>query len=386
MKDKRPLTIALSLEILVFLLVFFFMRLEGLISSFALIVFATVAIIQITRNKSLIGCLERAVTHKKILIGVGLILILALPLFFHKNNYIIHILTLALIYVIAALGLNFQVGSLNIVNFAQCAFFGIGAYTSAIMAVNFNLPFWVSFPSAIIVSGAFGFLLGIPTLKTKEFHLSLVTIAFAYIAYLLVLNLRWVGGADGIAGIPKPDILGLSFPQTFNAFGIRFTSTFFYYYFVLAFLFLAIFMAWRIHNSWLGLGWNAIREDEISARCYGIPINRIKILAFVLGSMFAGISGSLYAHFVGFISSESMAFSVGLLMVCMVILGGMDNIFGVIIGASLLIIIPEKFRAFNDFRLLSYGVILILMLLFRPQGLLPKGIRKYRISGEVDSA
>jgi len=380
MKEKKGLVPALLTVICLYVALMLFMGFESLIASGAVILVIAVAAFLVYRNKKLLETIQGGFeTNRGSLLIAAAVLSVLLPVFFLKNHYIIHIFTLAFIYVIASVGLNIQVGSANMTNFAQGAFFGIGAYTSALITVNLGLSFWIGLPAAILVAGLFGYLMGIPTLKTREFHLSLVTIAFAYVAYLLILNMRWTGGADGVAGIPKPTIFGLTIFKTLRLGGLKVPWTMFYYYFVIIFAGLGIFFAWKLHNSWIGLGWNAIREDEISSRCYGLNLNRIKLSAFFIGSMYAGAAGCLYSHFVGFISTESMAFSVGLLMVCMVILGGMDNILGVILGTLLLIVIPEKFRAFQDFRLLFYGIILILMLIFRPQGLIPKKVRSYSL-------
>ena len=378
MKNITTFLITALFIIAAFAGIVLFMSVENLIISILIMAVIVAIIIFTSRNNSIRDILQTSFKKQRSgLTALSALLVLALPFLFLKNHYVIHIFTLSLIYIVATLGLNFQVGSANMVNFAQGAFFGIGAYTSALITVNLGLSFWIGFPAAILVAGFFGTLMGVPTLKTKEFHLSLVTIAFAYVAYLLILNMQWTGGADGVAGVPKPKFFGLTIFKTVRFGSLRISSTFFYYYFALFFVFIGIIVARILRNSWLGLGWNAIREDEISSRCYGMNINSLKLLSFFIGSMYAGASGALYSHFAGFISTESMAFSVGLLMVCMVILGGMDNIIGVVLGTALLVLIPEKFRAFQDFRLLFYGVILILMLRFRPQGLIPKTLRNY---------
>jgi branched-chain amino acid transport system permease protein len=265
------------------------------------------------------------------------------------------------------------------VNFAQGAFFGVGAYVSALLSVNYGVSFWISLPAGILMAGLFGLIMGLPTLKTREYHLSLVTIAFAYISFMLVMNFGWTGGPDGVADISKPLIFGFKIGQQVTLGNMVIPGVTFYCYMVLAFLAVAVLVAHRLHNSWYGMAWNAIRDDEISSRCYGLSLSKSKLEAFVFGSFFAGAAGALYAHFIGFMSTENMSFEIGLLMVCMVILGGMDNIPGVIVGSFLLIIIPEKLRAFEDFRMLSYGLVLILMLLFRPQGIIPSKTRFFML-------
>jgi branched-chain amino acid transport system permease protein len=282
------------------------------------------------------------------------------------------------LYAILALGLNFQLGSTNVVNFATAASYGIGAYTSALLAVHYNVPFWIGLFISGGVASLFGLLLGIPCMKTKDYYLSLVTIAFGLIIYVLLINFSWTGGPNGIPNIPAPSFLGHSFREPLNlfGFGLPFQSNYFYLIFI--FVIGALFVAYRLHHSRVGLTWNAIREDEIAARCQGIDVTWYKILAFCIDAFFGGVTGTIYAHYIGFISPENFAFIVSVVVVTMVILGGMDNVFGVILGAILLTILPEKFRAFEDFRLLVYGVIVVTMLMFRPQGIFPQKLRVYQ--------
>jgi ABC-type branched-subunit amino acid transport system permease subunit len=306
------------------------------------------------------------------------LMVLTLPFVFQASPYLIHICVMAGLYAILALGLNFQLGSTNVVNFATAASYGIGAYTSALLAVHFHVPFWIG----IFISGSaaslFGLVLGIPCMKTKDYYLSLVTIAFGLIIYILLINFSWTGGPNGIPNIPPPSILGHSFREPINLFGFNLPFQSNYFYLIFIFVIGALFVAYRLHHSRVGLTWNAIREDEIAARCQGIDVTWYKILAFCIDAFFGGVTGTVYAHYIGFISPENFAFIVSVVVVTMVILGGMDNVFGVIIGAVLLTILPEKFRAFEDFRLLIYGVIVVTMLVFRPQGLFPQKLRVYQ--------
>ena len=379
MKDGKLLITGIIFELFLLAFVVLFLKIDNFLLSLLLIAVAIGFYLLLSVKTSVVENLTKALTFKKRELMIsGLILVIALPFFFLSNIYIIHILILALIYAIAAVGLDFQMGSTGMVNFAQGTMLGIGAYTSALLCTTFGVSFWVGLLGGMIVSGIFGIILGLPTLKTKEYHLSLVTIAFAYVGYLLILNMKWTGGPDGIAGIPKPKIFGFNLSNSISIGSITIPGKMIYFYLVLLILVLLIVVASRFRNSWLGLSWNAIRDDEISAKCYGIPLMPYKLLSFIFGSIFAGVAGVLYAHLVGFISTESMAFSVDLLLVAMVILGGMDSIVGVIIGAILLVIIPEKFRSIQDFRILLYAATLILMLVFRPQGLIPKRVRIYR--------
>jgi len=324
---------------------------------------------------ALVGLFE----EMKILAGVVFILmLLAVPFVFQSSPYLIHICVMAGLYAILALGLNFQLGSTNVVNFATAASYGIGAYTSALLAVHYHLSFWPGIVIGGSVASLFGLLLGIPCMKTKDYYLSLVTIAFGLIVYVLLINFSWTGGPNGIPNIPAPSLAGHSFrePLNFLGFSLPFQSNFFYLIFLLVGG--ALFVAHRLHHSRVGLTWNAIREDEIAARCQGIDVTWYKILAFCIDAFFGGVAGTVYAHYIGFISPENFAFIVSVVVVTMVILGGMDNVFGVVIGAILLTVLPEKFRAFEDLRLLIYGVIVVTMLMFRPQGLFPQKLRVYQ--------
>ncbi len=348
-----------------------FLAVDQLVFSLSLLAAYAAAAFTAVKSGFWRRAVESIADHARQFTLIAVCFVFITPLLFLNNPYVIHILTMACIYCIATLGLNIQVGSAGMVNFAQGAFFGVGAYVSALLDVNFGVSFWLSLPAGMFVAGVCGLLMGLPTLKTREYHLSLVTIAVAYISFLLVMNFSWTGGPDGVPDISKPSLFGLAIGRRISIGDFVIPGVFTYCCMVLVFLGLFITVAGRLRNSWYGLAWNAIRDDEISSRCYGLSLNRSKLEAFVFGSVFAGAAGALYAHFIGFMSTENMSFQVGLLMVCMVILGGMDNIAGVLVGTVLLIIIPEKLRALDDYRMLSYGVVLILMLLFRPQGVIP---------------
>ncbi len=326
-------------------------------------------------NQAMVGLFKEM---KVLAMAIFVLMVLTLPFVFQKSPYLIHICVMAGLYAILALGLNFQLGSTNVVNFATAASYGIGAYTSALLAVHYHVPFWIGLFISGSIASLFGLLLGIPCMKTKDYYLSLVTIAFGLIIYILLINFSWTGGPNGIPNIPAPSFLGHSFREPVNlfGFGLPFQSNYFYLIFI--FVIGALFVAYRLHHSRVGLTWNAIREDEIAARCQGIDVTWYKILAFCIDAFFGGVTGTIYAHYIGFISPENFAFIVSVVVVTMVILGGMDNVFGVILGAILLTILPEKFRAFEDFRLLVYGVIVLTMLMFRPQGIFPQKLRVYK--------
>ncbi len=322
----------------------------------------------------LIGTFQRQKTFSIIL---AVLLLIALPVVLREHPYLIHVCLTAGIYVMLATGLNYQLGSTNIVNLATAASYGVGAYTSALLSVHTGASFWLVIFAAGGAAAFMGFLLGLPTTKTKDYYLSLVTIAFGLIVYLLLNNLRWTGGPNGIGDIPPPAILGHSFRQEIGFVGVSVPFQANYYYLILFFCLLYTVISQRLHDSRTGLTWNAIREDDIAAKCSGIHVANYKILSFCINCFLDGVTGAVYAHYVGFISPENFQFMLSVVVVTMVILGGMDNVFGVVFGAVLLTLLPEKFRIFEDYRLMLYGIIVIVALVFRPQGLFPQKLRRY---------
>jgi len=317
---------------------------------------------------------------KVYLIITGIVLALIIPLTLRTQPYIIHILIIAEISIILALGLNFQVGSAGIPNLGYAAFYGVGAYASALLSTKLGMSFWVSLLAAGLIAAFFGWLVGLPTLRTRSYHMALVSIAFGLVTYIMLNNLAFTGGPNGIKNIPAPEIFGWSLFSTIRLFGNSFPVQINFYYFVLFFLVLMLAIAFFVYNSKIGLFWNAVREDEIAAKCSGINTARLKLLSFAMGAFLAGIAGALYAHYIGYISPENFNFNTSLQVLGMVIMGGMDNIVGVSIGAFILSVAPEKFRSLADFRMLATGLIILLMLMFRSSGIIRQQIREYKKS------
>lgn len=310
-------------------------------------------------------------------LALGVTLVLIFPFLMQGSGYALHLLILALLYSVLALALNFQLGSANIPNFATGASYGIGAYTSALLAIHFGLSFWATLPIAALVATFFGFVLGFPSMRTRESYLALVTIAFAIVVHQLLNNLSWTGGPNGLVGIPAPSLFGHSFASPIELFGIRLPSQANFYYLSAALVALSILFARRLHASRVGLAWNALRSDELAARCQGIDVVWYKMLAFGVDAFLAAFAGTVYAFYVSYISPDNFTFLVSVTIMTMVIVGGMDNTLGVIVGAFLLTLLPEKLRFLADYRLLFVGVVVILFLILRPQGLFPQRRRSY---------
>jgi branched-chain amino acid transport system permease protein len=365
-------------EVIIFYMFINFLSSEGIDYRLFLLILPIIAFFVIRGNQKITNLVKESYSQCNSFSIIFMILLLVfIPFLFKDNTYLLHICIMSGLYLIIALGLNIQLGSTGMVNFAFAAFFGVGAYVSALLTINSHFSFWLGILAAIIISALFGLLIGSLTLKSTGFYYALVTMAFQIIFHLLVNNLRFTGGSGGISNIPFPTIGKHSFGSSLNIFGINLPFQANYYYLVLAVVLFSLYLAKRLYNSRTGLVWNAIREDEVAAKCQGINVNKGKLEASAIGAIFGGMAGSIYAHYISFISPESFTFHLSVVLICIVILGGLDNILGVIIGAVLLTVIPEKIRFFAEARMLFYGIIIIAVLIFKPQGLIPERIRKY---------
>lgn len=344
----------------------------GLLAAFA------GALVLMERRPALEGRVEGAfAAQSRLATLLGIAIVLAFPFVLEGNTYALHLCVISMLYAVLALALNFQLGSANIPNFATGASYGIGAYASALLALNFGVSFWLALPAAAIVATIFGFLLGIPSMRTRDSYLALVTIAFGVVVHQLLNNLEFTGGPNGLVGIPVPELFGHSFASPLAIFGAELPPQANFYYLSALLVLVSILFAERLHDSRVGLAWNALRADELAARCQGINVTWYKVLAFAVDAFLAGFAGTIYAFYVGFISPDNFTFLVSVTIMTMVIAGGMDNILGVIVGAFLLTLLPEKLRAFSDYRILFFGVTVIAFLMIRPQGLFPQRLRRY---------
>jgi branched-chain amino acid transport system permease protein len=286
------------------------------------------------------------------------IFLVVFPVF--TNDYYRDVMTITGMYIVLALGLNLVVGQAGLLNLGYVAFYAIGAYTYAILSTSFGVSFWPGLALGALVAAGFAVVLGAPTLKLRGDYFAIVTLGMGEITRIILNN--WdsmTGGPNGIAKINRPEIGGYVLHTTLD-----------YYYLILLIVIITIFAMHRLISSRIGRAWLAIREDEIAAETMGINTFRLKLLAFVLGSAWAGLIGVFFAAKMAFVSPESFTFFESVLILCMVVLGGMGSIPGIILGAVLLIGLPEVFRDFQDYRMLAFGAALVLMMIFRPQGLL----------------
>lgn len=317
--------------------------------------------------------------HRGAALGGAALLAVALPFFLRASPYWTFVATMALLYVTIGQGLNLQIGTAGVINLAGAAFAGLGGYAVGLLTVRLGFPPWVALPIGPLVAVAVGALLFIPILKVRGHYLALVTIAFGFIFTILMNNLEFTGGPQGIKNIPTLQLFGYAFTTPPGLFGTTLPAHANFYFAALAMAALVTWLVWRLHNSWIGLTLNTLRDDEIAAKCSGVSVARYKLLSFSLGNFFIGLGGAFYAVMVGFVSPLDFDFGYSLIMLSVIILGGLDSIPGIILGACLLIPLPERFRFLHEYRLLLYGVVIILMLLFRPRGLWPATVRRYGI-------
>jgi branched-chain amino acid transport system permease protein len=315
--------------------------------------------------------------NRRAAFGGAAVLALVLPFVLRASPYWTFIATMAFVYVTIGQGLNLQLGTAGVINLAGAAFAGLGGYTVGLLTVNLGLSPPVGLLAGPLVAVAVGAVLFVPILKVRGHYLALVTIAFGFIFNILMNNLEFTGGPQGIKNIPTLRPFGYAFTTAPEVLGMKLPSHANFYYAALTMAAVVTWLAWRLYNSGVGLTLNTVRDDEIAAKCSGVSVARYKLLAFSIGNFFIGLGGAFYAVMVGFVSPPDFDFGYSLAMLSIIILGGLDSIAGVILGACILIPLPEKFRFLHEYRLLIYGLAIILMLLFRPRGLWPAGVRRY---------
>jgi len=273
-------------------------------------------------------------------------------------NYYLTILIYIGINSILALSLNIIVGYAGQISLGHAAFYGIGAYSSALIATKLGVSFWVSLPLAIIITAVVGAILGLPSLRVSEDFLAITTIGINFVVQAVFKYVKFFGGALGVSGIPFPSIGGHRF--SLAAFALM----------TAIFTVISAVVAHLINTSWIGLGLKAVREDELAASSSGVNVYKFKVLAFVLGSALAGLAGSLYAHFMMFITADDFGFPLSIAILSMIVIGGIGTVRGAFLGALLLTIMPELFRPLSDYRMLVYAILLILFMRFLPEGLI----------------
>jgi ABC-type branched-subunit amino acid transport system permease subunit len=296
--------------------------------------------------------------------------------FFHDNHFVLLLFVTVLLYTVATLGLNIQFGYAGVLNFAGASFFGIGAYTSAVLGTYTAVPHLLVLLIGGMLAALIGSLLLFPVLRTRGHYAALVTIAFALLLKTFLEVNDVLGGPQGMQ-VKGMKILGWSFNDNFEIGKIE--MSFYLNYFVVSLLLLAgtFVLARRLERSWIGLNFDALRLDETAASCFGLDIARWKITAFVLGNFIIGIAGALFGMVGGFVAPNNYTFADSLIMVSILLLGGIGNPWGLVVATFIVVVVPEKLQTIQEYRFLLYALLVIMVLLFRPEGLLPRPVRRY---------
>jgi branched-chain amino acid transport system permease protein len=306
-----------------------------------------------------------------------LVFALLVPFLFYGNRYLLDLGILVLTYVMLGWGLNIVVGLAGLLDLGYVAFYAVGAYSYALLATHFHLSFWLCLPLAGIFAAFWGMLLGFPVLRLRGDYLAIVTLAFGEIIRLVLLNWQSLtGGPNGISSIPRPSFFGLPFADAegsfASTFGLDYSPTHrvvFLFYLILALALLTNWVTIRLRRLPIGRAWEAMREDEIACRSLGINTTTTKLTAFAIGAMFGGFAGSFFATRQGFISPESFSFNESALVLAIVVLGGMGSQLGVAIAALVMLGGFELFREFQLYRMLVFGFAMVLIMIWRPRGL-----------------
>jgi branched-chain amino acid transport system permease protein len=277
------------------------------------------------------------------------------------SMYFMEVMTNIWFHVIVCLGLNIIVGFAGLLSLGYAAFFAVGAYTTGILILHYGVSFWLTLPVSVLMAVIAGLAIGGPTLRLRSDYLAIVTLGFGEITRLAARNMQITGRATGLVGIDRPALFGMALYKI---------NHYYYAFFILAFL--AIFISYRLQDSRLGRAWKCIREDEDAAEAMGINVVAVRLYAFIIGSVFGAIAGSFMAVKMTAISPESFLFTQSVMILLAVVLGGMGKIPGVILGAFAVVAFPEVFRGIGQYRMLIFGVVLLIIMIYRPQGLWPE--------------
>jgi ABC-type branched-subunit amino acid transport system permease subunit len=327
-----------------------------------------------------LGLLDRVIrsfaAHESAFGGCAIVAAIAIAGLFYENHFVLLLMVTVLLYSVATLGLNVQFGYAGVVNFAGASFFGIGAYTSAVLNAQTGIP-----PLAVIAIGGLlaaliGSLLLLPVLRTRGHYAAVVTIAFALLFKTFLEVNDILGGPQGMQ-VKGMTLFGWSFNDGVEIGGI--STSFYLNYFVLSLVLLigAFVLVQRLERSWIGLNLDALRLDETAAGCFGLDVARWKITAFLIGNFLIGGAGALFGMVGGFVAPNNYTFADSLILVSILLLGGIGNPWGIVVATIVVVVVPEKLQTLQEYRFLLYALLVIAVLLFRPEGLLPRPVRRY---------
>jgi len=320
-------------------------------------------------EKGRMSFMQRVASEKRLSVhAIAIVAVVAAAFPFISSTYQTNIMTTALMYVVLGLGLNIVVGQAGLLNLGYVAFYAAGAYTYALLYYHFGVGFWLALPLGALAATILGILLALPVLRLQGDYLAIVTLGFGEITRIVLENWNEFSfGPSGISGIPRPGLFGVELDMQ--------EAQVYLYFLMIGLCIITIFVVNRLQDSRIGRALLALREDEIACEAMGIDKTRVKLTAFALGSTWAGLVGVIFAAKTTFVNPASFTFLESAMILSIVVLGGTGSIIGIVIGALVLILLPEYLRAFSDYRMLLFGIIMVIMMVFRPQGIVT-GVRK----------
>lgn len=320
---------------------------------------------------------ERAfAAHERLMNGVVIVAFVGVIAVLAKEDFSLLILSTVLLYCVACMGLSVQLGYCGVMNFAGAAFVGAGAYTAAVLGAHTSLPHLLVVLAGGLVAGLLGSVLLLPVLRTRGHYAALITVAFGILfrSFLEVNNT--LGGPQGLT-VPGMTIFGWSLNKGLVIGGTTLSFYVNYAFVTLALAIVVYVVTRRLERSWVGMHFDAVRIDELAASTFGLNVQGLKIMAFVIGNVFAGMAGAVFAMMTGFISPNDFDFPTSLVLIAIIMLGGIGNLWGILPAAAFVLILPEKLQAIQEYRFLLYAAAVILVLLYRPAGLFPRRLRRH---------
>ena len=375
-KDARSLAWAIGIAVAAVVYCVLLLGVESQVE-IAILLAAGVAAVAVAAR---FGVLERLArlftTDDRLLNGLVVAGVLAVTVAFHGDAFVLLLVATVIIYIVACLGLNLQFGYSGVLNFAGAAFFGVGCYTAAVMTQHTPVPHLLILLAGGAMAALIGSILILPVLRTYSHYSAVITIAFGLLFKIFLEVNDALGGPQGLR-VKGMNVLGWKFNDNISIGG--FELSFYVNYIVVGLIMLALAFAFvrRVERSWIGLNLDAVRLDETAAACFGLSITRWKITAFTLGNFLIGTAGAFFAMMLGFIAPTNFTFGDSLILVSIVLLGGIGNPWGLAVATAILIVLPEKLQAIQEYRFLLFAGMVILILLYRPEGLLPRRMRAY---------
>ena len=375
-KDARSLAWAIGVAVAAVVYCVLLLSVESQVE-IAILLAAGVAAVAVAARSGVLERLARLfAANDRLLNGLVVAGVLAVTIAFHGDAFVLLLVATVIIYIVACLGLNLQFGYSGVLNFAGAAFFGVGCYTAAVMTQHTPVPHLLILLAGGAMAALIGSILILPVLRTYSHYSAVITIAFGLLFKIFLEVNDALGGPQGLR-VKGMNVLGWKFNDNISIGD--FELSFYVNYIVVGLIMLALAFAFvrRVERSWIGLNLDAVRLDETAAACFGLSITRWKITAFTLGNFLIGTAGAFFAMMLGFIAPTNFTFGDSLILVSIVLLGGIGNPWGLAVATAILIVLPEKLQAIQEYRFLLFSGMVILILLYRPEGLLPRRMRAY---------